>query len=155
ALIYVHCPQYQRTMWCKTGNKPMALSAIAVTIATVRAPFSSYSTKTKGICFAVSLEFMINRDSMNMRLLQQLDRAAEVFRDQCEKRKLWLLLVFSIMYWGGTYVLASRKLMWNDELFTFYIAQLPSVAEIWSVLSTGAEQIPPVFYMITRASFWL
>jgi hypothetical protein len=92
---------------------------------------------------------------MNMRLLQQLDRAAEVFQDQCEKRKLWLLIGFSIMYWGGTCVLASRKLMWNDEFFTFYISRLPSVADIWSALLTGADQIPPFFHIVTHASFSL
>lgn len=45
--------------------------------------------------------------------------------------------------------------MWNDELFTFYIARLPSVSDIWSALSTGADQIPPFFHMLTRASFSL
>jgi Dolichyl-phosphate-mannose-protein mannosyltransferase len=45
--------------------------------------------------------------------------------------------------------------MWNDELFTFYISRLPSVSDIWSVLSTGADQSPLFFHMITRASSFL
>lgn len=45
--------------------------------------------------------------------------------------------------------------MWNDELFTLYISRLPSVSDIWSALSTGADQTPPFFHIITRASFSL
>src|SRR6266508_1563014 len=45
--------------------------------------------------------------------------------------------------------------MSNDELYTFYISLLPSHSDIWSALSTGADQIPPFFYMITRASILL
>ena len=63
--------------------------------------------------------------------------------------------VFHFLYLVSTFVVASRKLMWNDELFTFHIARLANVSELWSALMTGADQIPPVFYLITRASFFL
>jgi len=45
--------------------------------------------------------------------------------------------------------------MWTDELYTFYFSRLPSVSDIWAALSTGADQIPPLFHIITRASFSL
>jgi hypothetical protein len=80
---------------------------------------------------------------------------AEVLRGQFERRRPWWLCGFSILYLVSTCLLASRKLMWNDELFTFYIARLPSLADMWSALSTGADQIPPFFHMITRASLSL
>jgi Transposase, Mutator family len=73
---------------------------------------------------------------MDMRLLQKLDHIAEALGDQCEKRKVWLLCGFSAVYLVGTCLVAARKPMWNDELFTFYISRLPSVSDIWSVLST-------------------
>src|SRR3972149_1994188 len=92
---------------------------------------------------------------MYIRVLQQLDYIAEALRNQCERRKLWLLCGFSIVFLISTCWLASRKLMWNDELFTLYISRLPSVSDIWSALSTGADQTPPFFHIITRASFSL
>jgi Dolichyl-phosphate-mannose-protein mannosyltransferase len=92
---------------------------------------------------------------MDMRLLQQLDHIAEALRVFSERRKVWLLFGFSILYLLSTCMLASRKLMWNDELFTLYIARLPNASDVWSALSTGGEQIPPFFYIVTRGSFYL
>ena len=43
-------PSVRVLMWCNTGSKPMGPSAITATIPTVRAPLSSYSTRTKGGC---------------------------------------------------------------------------------------------------------
>jgi len=92
---------------------------------------------------------------MTSRLLQQVDNLAEALRDFCERRKRWLLCSFSVVYLVSTCLLASRKPMWNDELFTFYIARLPAISDIWSALLTGGEQIPPLFHIITRISFTL
>jgi Dolichyl-phosphate-mannose-protein mannosyltransferase len=89
------------------------------------------------------------------RFLQQLDDFAEALRDQSERSKLWLLCGFSIFYLISTSLIAARKLMWNDELFTFYISRLPTLSEMWSAVVTGADQSAPFFFMITRASLWL
>jgi hypothetical protein len=90
-----------------------------------------------------------------MNILQQLDRVAEASRDFCERRKVSLFCGFSILYLVSTWLLASQKLMWNDELYTFYIARLPDFSSIWSALLTGGEQIPPFFHIITRISLFL
>lgn len=90
-----------------------------------------------------------------MNILQQLDRVAEVVRDHCERRKVRLLWIVSILYLLATGLLASRRLMWADELYTFYISSLPSVSDIWSVLLTGGELNPPFFHIITRLSLFL
>jgi hypothetical protein len=92
---------------------------------------------------------------MNMQFLQQLDHIAEAIRDQCERRKFPLLSGFSILYLVNTCLLASWRLMWNDELYTFYFSRLPNVSDVWAALSTGADQIPPLFHIITRTSFSL
>jgi hypothetical protein len=89
------------------------------------------------------------------RLLEKLDDVAEAFKDQSERRKLWLLCGFSILYLVITSSLASRKPMWYDELFTLYISRLAGFSDIWSALLTGADQTPPFFHLITRASFSL
>jgi len=45
----------------------------------------------------------------------------------------------------------AHKMLWDDEFFTYYISRAP-VSEIWSALSTGADQHPPFFYLLTHAS---
>ncbi len=88
-----------------------------------------------------------------MRFLQQHVRSAEALAARLEKRGFLLFGAFSIVYWIITYVLAVRKLMWNDELYTYYIARLPTMADVWAALMAGGEQNPPFFYVLTRASF--
>lgn len=83
----------------------------------------------------------------------KLDVLSRIVQRQCELRQNWVLLGFSALYWTGTYLLASRKLVWNDELFTLYLSQLRQTSDLWAALSTGADQIPPLFYLITRTAF--
>ena len=59
---------------------------------------------------------------------------------------------FSLVYTPVTVLLASRKPLWNDELFTYYIAQLGSFHQIWAALLTAADQNPPIFYWLTHVS---
>jgi 4-amino-4-deoxy-L-arabinose transferase-like glycosyltransferase len=92
---------------------------------------------------------------MKSSLLQRLHGFGEDLANLFGKRKAWFLAGFSLLYLAVTCLLASHKLMWNDELYTFYLSRLASMSEVWSALSTGAEQTPPLFYVITRASLAL
>ena len=92
---------------------------------------------------------------MNTTLLDRLDRTAEAIEAFGERHKVILLGVFSLAYFSTTGFLAVRKPMWNDELFTWYISQLPTLPDIWSALLTGGEQIPPFYHLITRISLSL
>jgi hypothetical protein len=51
--------------------------------------------------------------------------------------------------------LAVRAPLWNDELYTWYFAQLPTLGDVWDELSTGVEQVPPAYYVLERTSLWL
>lgn len=51
--------------------------------------------------------------------------------------------------------LAARAPLWNDELYTWYFAQLPTMGAVWDGLATGVEQIPPFYYAIVRTSLFL
>jgi hypothetical protein len=68
------------------------------------------------------------------------------------------LVIFSLIFaylavlLGGALAVSARFLFWHDELFTYYIATLPSFSQVWSALSTGQEQIPPGYYAIVRGS---
>lgn len=87
-----------------------------------------------------------------LRALQCLEDCIEALRDVCERKRFVLLCGVSFIYFATTSVLASRKPMWNDELFTYFIAQAPTLSGIWSALLTGADQNPFPFYVLTRWS---
>lgn len=71
--------------------------------------------------------------------------------DQAQLRSTLLMLFwFSIVYLPITFALAARRHLWNDELFTYYIARLASLTEIWKALLTGADQNPPLYYFLTH-----
>jgi hypothetical protein len=63
------------------------------------------------------------------------------------------VLAFSAIYLAATTVLALRRPLWNDELYTYYFARVPGAADLWRALETGADQAPPLSYLLTRASF--
>ena len=70
-------------------------------------------------------------------------------------RRLALGAGFVGLYLLAVGSLAARAQLWNDELYTWYFAQLPTMGEVWDELSTGVEQIPPFYYVLTRASLAL
>lgn len=67
------------------------------------------------------------------------------------RNALWVVACWTLFYVALSLSLAHQKPFWNDELFTFYISRLPSLSNIWKALLTGAEQLPPLFFVITRA----
>jgi 4-amino-4-deoxy-L-arabinose transferase-like glycosyltransferase len=70
-----------------------------------------------------------------------------------ERLALPLFAGVSVVYALLTWTLAARKLMWNDELYTYYVARLPSMHDVWQALLARGEQTPPLFFAITRLSF--
>src|SRR5262245_6652550 len=95
------------------------------------------------------------RDRWVDRLLSRMSATGEVIADACEAHRFWLLSAASALYLIVVGLSAAQKQLENDELFTLYISRLPSMGEVWSALLTGAEQLPPFFYVLTRASLSL
>ncbi|HXE80753.1 MAG TPA: glycosyltransferase family 39 protein [Vicinamibacterales bacterium] len=56
----------------------------------------------------------------------------------------------TVAYWGITVAMARHKPLWNDELYTYYIAILPTMRDVWAALMARGEQMPPLFYVPTR-----
>src|SRR3990172_1500689 len=50
----------------------------------------------------------------------------------------------------GSILIARQKLLWHDELLTFYFARLPSFREVYAALLLSVERSTPFFYFITR-----
>jgi hypothetical protein len=86
-------------------------------------------------------------------LFRRVQRFALCCAQTIDKRPFWLLVLYSLCYFTLTCWLATQKLLDNDELFTYYIAQRPTFHDVWNALATGAEQLPPFFYILTRATF--
>jgi hypothetical protein len=87
--------------------------------------------------------------------LHRLDHSAEALREACQRRKWLVLGVVSSVYFFTTWILASNKPMWNDEMFTYFIARAPTLSSVWSALLTGADQNPFPFYILSRWSLSL
>jgi len=48
--------------------------------------------------------------------------------------------------------MAALRMFWFDELFTLHLAQFHSPVELWRHLAAGADNNPPVVYLLTAVS---
>lgn len=82
------------------------------------------------------------------------DRAierAESAADRIASKSAVVLAAFTILFFAITIELASRKLLWDDEFFTLYLSMTSGWHSLMQALSTGADQHPPSFYLLTHA----
>jgi hypothetical protein len=84
-----------------------------------------------------------------------LARPLKAWIDRLEAHPRLALTLISLIYFAVAITLARIKIPWNDELFTVYIARRPTLRDVWNALLTGAEQLPILFYVITRGSIAL
>jgi hypothetical protein len=71
------------------------------------------------------------------------------------ERKPWRAVVLILLIYVPAALEASRNHpLWHDELFTYWIAQAPSLGDMWSDLRT-LDLNPPLVYLLTRMSFRL
>ncbi len=47
---------------------------------------------------------------------------------------------------------ASLKLLWADELITYYIARQPGLGGVWRALQAGADPNPPLMHLLVKVS---
>jgi 4-amino-4-deoxy-L-arabinose transferase-like glycosyltransferase len=73
---------------------------------------------------------------------------AEV-RDALERYPRAFLAAFTLLYLPYTSLLASAKLLWNDEITTLYLSRLPFWSGQWRALMTGVDSHPPLHYALT------
>jgi hypothetical protein len=69
-----------------------------------------------------------------------------------ERHRLGSLALFSLVYFGIMLAFAWHKRFWYDELFTYYIATMPSVGDIRHALAIPLDNHPLPFYLVTRAA---
>jgi len=60
----------------------------------------------------------------------------------------WLLGFYAIVVSAQ----GTLKLVWADELITFYIARQPGIGGVWRALQAGADPNPPLLHVLVKAS---
>ena len=85
-------------------------------------------------------------------MLETRESAQSVSRRAFEwsRTDWWIVASFSIFYFSDTFLRASGKYFWFDELFTVYLSRLNSFHELWAALTIGIDFNPPPFYWLTR-----
>ena len=96
---------------------------------------------------------LLERPPFVMSWVQTIVRWANRLAERVDRSRVPPITLLCLLYLAVTVVLAQRKLMWNDELYTFYMARLPSMSDVWAALMSRGEQTPPFFYFTTRVSF--
>jgi hypothetical protein len=71
-----------------------------------------------------------------------------------ESHYLYSLLILFVIYVCAHLGYSLRIPLWHDEIFTFYIAQAPSLRDLLHLTRT-IDLNPPLSYILTRATFHL
>jgi hypothetical protein len=93
--------------------------------------------------------------SNNMPVDQEIIRLGDDAAGRVYRQQQLLFLAVLGMYLCLSLRVASERLFWFDELFTFYTARLESVPALWDYLNTGSELNPPLVYLVSRVSLAL
>jgi hypothetical protein len=83
-------------------------------------------------------------------LADAVGRAAKVAGEALDRHGSILFGLLAAAYLAAALALASQKLVWYDEVFTYYFAHFPSLGQVWSELKMGDDPTPPFFYVLTR-----
>ncbi len=62
------------------------------------------------------------------------------------------LLGLCAFYLAIVFAQASLKLLWADELITYYIAKQPGFSGVWHALQAGTDPNPPLLHLLVKAS---
>src|SRR5256885_484764 len=85
-----------------------------------------------------------------MRFLRPVRRFGESLAGRCRLNPVRLLAGFSAPYPVGTGLIAARKPLWYDELFTISLSRLSCLSDLWSALAAGTDLNPPLGYLASR-----
>jgi hypothetical protein len=67
-----------------------------------------------------------------------------------DRNRLIVILVFTILYFSRTAIMATAKPFWHDEIFTILLSNLPSTSAIWAASLDGVDLSPPLNTWLTR-----
>lgn len=62
-----------------------------------------------------------------------------------------LAMLMAGFYVATSLYISAHRLLWYDEIFTAITSRQPDLHTLWKALSEGVEQIPPLYFLITRS----
>ncbi|MDA1313823.1 MAG: glycosyltransferase family 39 protein [Acidobacteria bacterium] len=80
------------------------------------------------------------------------NRSERSFLDWLERNGSLAALGLLAIYLARAISMAGSRPLWFDEFFTFHLARLGSFSELWQALLGAADALPPLSYLLTRAS---
>ena len=104
--------------------------------------------------------FQPNADSTVMRetFLSRGARTPLVRAEQLLTRlahsSLALAILYSLIVLPVVIAIASTRPLWFDEIYTYYLAHF-NLSQLWNALLAAADQMPPLFDILTRVLFSL
>ncbi len=95
-----------------------------------------------------------DRSVQAWRLVDKIGVTLTNFRESRPPRHAFAVLAaVSVLLYAVAVAFSSSRQFWHDELYTFYIAQAPSIGQLWHELSLDLN--PPLNYLAVRASMAL
>ncbi|MBL8292000.1 MAG: hypothetical protein JNN08_09195 [Bryobacterales bacterium] len=89
------------------------------------------------------------------RFAERLQSAAGAIARWCDAHRFLVFALFSTVHIPALVVVAKGTQFWFDELFTYYLARLPAVADIYAELDKAVDHHPPAFFLLHRfVSHW-
>jgi hypothetical protein len=79
-------------------------------------------------------------------------RALPAFIRPLAARRALFPVAFTAVYAVTSCIVAARRPLWNDEVYTYDFARAHGVTGLWRALETGADQAPPLSYLLTGIS---
>jgi 4-amino-4-deoxy-L-arabinose transferase-like glycosyltransferase len=75
--------------------------------------------------------------------------------ERLEKRKRFLIVLLSILFFLGACGAAANKLLWYDELTTLYIDHQPRLSQALALIYADKDGNPPLFHILSHTSLKL
>ncbi|HZS54831.1 MAG TPA: glycosyltransferase family 39 protein [Bryobacteraceae bacterium] len=83
---------------------------------------------------------------------ERLPTVIECFSDFVESHGVLTVCIFSVIYWIVTCALGASKLLWYDELWTYYPAKLKTAVDTWNFFMRGNDLHTPLASLAVRAA---
>jgi len=69
--------------------------------------------------------------------------------EKLQKNPLTYLLLFTVIYAIAEFCSTFHRPFWIDEIYTYELAELPSIQQIWPLIKQGIELNPPLPFWTT------
>jgi hypothetical protein len=71
---------------------------------------------------------------------------------ELDQHARWTLGALIAFYAAVVSAQAALKLVWADELITYYVSQQPGFAGVWRALAAGTDPNPPLMHVLVKGS---